>query len=297
MFAAHLPLAHVQPELRTERLTPSLYELTGSEDGNILVFVGDRGITLVDAGEATSAPAVYAAVRAISSAPVRTVIVTHYHSDHLGGAGQWRRDGATVLAQQTVRARALEVIRVAELTRSGQPIDTMALPTRTYRDSVELTEGTERITVLHVDSAHTDGDAIVWFHRSNVIHMGDILSIPPGLDLAAGGSIDGVIAGVTRALAIAGPQTRIVPGHGQVTDRAFLESYRRMLVRIRDTVDAAIARGWTRDDLLATHPTAGDGPLLGGERIGPQYVSLVYESRVSRRPNRCTDASTLCGNR
>lgn len=260
--------------------------LLSGPDANVLVFASDSTLLLVDAGESATTEALARAVRKISDLPVRTVIVTHYHSDHLGGAAYWRAKGATVLAHENVLTEALKDTLVREFDWHRTPVAADALPSRTFRDSIALNIGTEQITVVHLDSAHTNGDVVVWFHESDVIDAGDILSTPPGIDLSAGGSIDGMIRAFDSLLAMAGPETRIVPGHGSPTNRAHLVAYRDMLQTLRARVDSGIARGSNLKQIQDSSPAAGYDALLGGKRIGPQLVRLLYLERQQEKHGR-----------
>jgi cyclase len=276
----------------TTRVTKRIALLSGP-DANVLLYSSDSMLVLVDAGEATTAHSLALAVQSISDLPVRLVIVTHYHSDHLGGVGWWRTAAATILAHETVPNEALKDTVIPELHWHRTPTSVDALPTQTFRDSLTLRAGDEQISVIHLDSAHTNGDAIVWFHESNLIDTGDILSTPPGIDLSAGGSIDGMIRAFDRIISMAGPETRIVPGHGPVTDRGHLIAYRSMLEALRARVDSGISRGWSLKELQDSSPAAGYEALLGGPRIGPQLVQLLYRERQQesrrKRQTGCVD--------
>jgi cyclase len=276
--AQSAPSADSSPTFRSTRVTDRTTLLTGP-DANVLLYASDSTLLLVDAGEAATAESLLRAIRSVSKLPVRLVIVTHYHSDHLGGVALWRSLGASILAHETVPREALKDTVIPALNWHRTPTPSDALPTRTFHDSIGLLAGNEHISVIHLDSAHTNGDAIVWFQDSDVIDTGDILSTPPGIDLSAGGSIDGMIRAFDRILAIAGEKTLVVPGHGPVTNRGHLIAYRNMLQALRARVDTGIARGHSLQELQDSLPAAGYEDLLGGVRIGPQLVRLLFLER------------------
>lgn len=160
-----------------------------------------------------------------------------------------------------------------------------AFPSMGFGDSTVLQFGAEEVRVYHAPNAHTDGDAIVWLPRSNIIHLGDIfeLDAEPFVDWWAGGTLAGMIAAVDRVLPLIDDHTRVVPGHGPVADRATLVSYRAMLGTMQTRVQAAIAAGTSLEALLGTHPTAEFDARLGGPSHGERLTRLLYVGLGRRR--------------
>jgi glyoxylase-like metal-dependent hydrolase (beta-lactamase superfamily II) len=163
--------------------------------------------------------------------------------------------------------------------RRVPPAPPAALPVVTFADGVTFHWAGEEIAVRHVAGAHTDGDAVVWFRKADAVHGGDLIfhGMFPFIDVSSGGSIAGMIAGVDRVLAEAGPETKIIPGHGPLADRAALEAYRRLLVSAQTSVRDAIGRGLDADALIAEAPLAEFEPDWGGGALSSeQFLRIVY---------------------
>jgi glyoxylase-like metal-dependent hydrolase (beta-lactamase superfamily II) len=161
------------------------------------------------------------------------------------------------------------------------PYPDEALPVVTFNDRVTLHLNGESVGVHHVPRGHTDGDSIVFFPESNVLHMGDVFfnGLYPYIDLDGGGTIQGLVAAVEKGLSLADPDTRIIAGHGPMSDRAGLEEYHGMLVAARDRVQALVDQGMTLEQAVQAKPTAEWDELLGGVWITPaQFVTFIYNS-------------------
>jgi glyoxylase-like metal-dependent hydrolase (beta-lactamase superfamily II) len=249
--------------------------------GNLAVSTGPDGVFLVDDQYAPLSKKIRAAIEAISDQPIRFVLNTHWHADHTGGNENFGKAGALLIAHHKVRERlsTKQFIALRNLTIPPSPED--AWPVVTFEDGVTLHLNGQTIDVIHVEPAHTDGDAFVYFREADVLHLGDtyFAGFYPYFDASSGGLIDGVIAATDRALALAGPDTRIVPGHGPLSNRAALEGTRTMLVTIRDRVRKMIDEGRSRDEILAAKPTAEFDAVYGGGFMKPDlFVGLVYDS-------------------
>ena len=272
--------------VRAERVAEGVYVLTGS-GGNITVAAGPDGALLVDAGLVQQGAKVVAAVRALTSQPIRYVIDSHFHFDHAEGNAALARAGAVVVAHRNVRRRLAtpHVVDVVTYEQPAAPPD--GLPAVTFTDSVTLHLNGDTVTAFHVPRAHTDGDAVVHFRRANVVHMGDLFMAPtryPYIHLEAGGSIDGLVAAVERALAVSDERTRVVPGHGPVVDRAALRAYRDVLVAVRDRVRRRVAAGATLQDVLAARPSSEFDARYGTGLVkAPRFVESVYRSLTLRK--------------
>lgn len=258
---------------------------SGFTNGNVLAIRSDTGTLLIDAQSAKRVGLVDSALSALGAAPVRLIINTHYHGDHIEGNAHWRRKGARVLAHENVPRQAVKDTVIAAWDNWHRTAAVPeAFPSMGFRDSTVLRFAAEDVRVYHAPNAHTDGDAIVWLPRSNIIHLGDIfeLDAPPFIDWWAGGSLAGMIAAIDRVLPLIDERTRVVPGHGPVADRATLLAYRAMLATLQARVQAAIDAGTTLDVLLAAHPTAEFDARLGGPRHGERLTRLLYVG-LSRR--------------
>lgn len=256
-------------EIRTTMLGEGVYALAG-RGGNIGVSVGDDGIFLVDDQYAPLTPKILAALAELGDGPVRFVLNTHWHFDHTGGNENMGEAGAVIVAHNAVRRRMTVGQFIEGLNVDVAPAAEGALPVVTFTDTVTFYLNGDTLDAFHVAPAHTDGDAIVHWRAADVVHMGDIFwnRSYPFIDLSSGGSVDGVIAAVEGVLAWTGPATRLVPGHGPVTDRSGLEAYHAMLTTVRTRVRALVRQGATEDEVLAAGVTAewdtewGDPSLL-----------------------------------
>ena len=237
-------------DVRVERLAPGVAVLFG-RGGNIGLSHGADGNVLIDDQYAPMTERIVAAVRAIDPDPIRFVVNTHWHGDHSGGNENLGRTGTVIVAHDNVRRR----MSMEQLVR-GERVPASpagALPVVTFSENLSFHLNGDEIRVRHVQHAHTDGDSLVYWTRANVLHMGDVYfnGMLPFIDLEAGGSIDGVIAAVTAALEMSNEQTRIIPGHGPVANRADLTAYRDMLRGLRDRVAEQIRAGQTLDQIKA----------------------------------------------
>ena len=266
------------------RAGEGVYMLTGL-GGNIGVSVGADGVILVDDQFAPLTDKVRAAVAAISSGPIRFVLNTHWHFDHTGGNENLGKAGALIVAHDNVRRRMSVGQFIEALGRQEPPSPQAALPVVTFTEAVTIYLNGDSINVFHVAPAHTDGDAIVWFRRANVVHMGDTFfhGRYPFVDLSSGGSVNGLIGAADRVLDIADANTKIIPGHGPLGDRAALLGYRTMLVTVRDRIKQAVAAGRTLEQVQAAKPTAEFDAVWGNARITPAlFVEVLYQD-LSRR--------------
>ena len=270
-------------EIQAEKLTEHVYALKGS-GGNIGLCVGEDGAFVIDDQYAPLTKKILAAIAAVTDKPVRFVINTHWHGDHAGGNENLGREGAVIVAQENVRKRlAMDQIFV---DASGEADTSRALahaglPVITFREEVDFHVNGDDLHVFHVEHAHTDGDAIIRFANANVVHMGDTFfnGFYPFIDLRTGGSVDGYIAAVDKVLGMVDGASRIIPGHGPVTDRAGLQKFHDMLVACRERVRQAVAQGQRLDQVQGAKPTADFDPVWGGSKFMPpqRFVQTLYE--------------------
>jgi glyoxylase-like metal-dependent hydrolase (beta-lactamase superfamily II) len=256
--------------------------------GNIGLSVGDDGALQVDSEYAQLSQKVADAVAAVSTKPVRLLINTHWHFDHVGGNESLAQAGALIVAHENVRKRmateqALHGLGGVE--RKIPPSPAGALPVITFPDSLTFHWNDDQVQVLRVKPAHTDGDSFVYFQKANVLHVGDVYfnGTYPFIDINAGGSIDGMIAAVDQALALADDETKIIPGHGPLSNAAELRAYRKMLATARDRVQALVKEGKSRDETIAAKPTEDLDPQWGQGGFQPDtWVGLLHDD-ITRR--------------
>jgi len=279
LLAAAPAVAHQPPpapDIRVERIAPGIAVLFG-RGGNIGVSYGADGNILIDDQYAPATERVVAAVRILDPDPIRYVINTHWHGDHTGGNENLGRSGTVIVAHDNVRRR----MSMEQLVRGARvpPSPGGALPVITFGENLTFHLNGDEIRVVHVENAHTDGDALVYWTRANVLHMGDTYfnGLLPFIDLDSGGSIDGAIVAVEAGLALANEGTAIIPGHGPMARRADLARYRDMLVDLRARVGQGIAAGRTLDQIKAERHADGYGPPNGF--ISPDaLIETIYRS-------------------
>lgn len=266
--------------IHTRDLGHRTYMLEG-EGGNIVIAVGDDGIIMVDDEYAPLHDKIKAAISAITPKPIRYLLLTHFHRDHTGGNEDFAKDGATIVAHETVAERLKAGTHSGVTGNAVPPAPDIALPKQTYSDSMAVQVVGRSAELTHVANAHTDGDTAVWFPDANVLATGDIVTFGryPNIDYLYGGSIDGMIAGVDAVLHMAKDDTRIVPGHGPLGTRAMIQDYRAMLVTSRERVLDLIRKGMTEDEVVAAHPTADyDVRLHVSAQAAGNFVRVVYRS-------------------
>jgi cyclase len=224
--------------------------------GNIGVCAGADGIVMVDDQFENLAPKIQAALDSLSKGPLRFVLNTHFHGDHTGGNAVFGRK-APIVAHENVRQRLTQPRTRNGRTEPASPPE--ALPVLTYADSVSLHLNGEDIVVLHVPHCHTDGDSVVWFKQSNVVHLGDLFFSGrfPFVDLDSGGSVKGLIEGLTALKSKLPADAKLIPGHGPLSTREDLDKYLAMLVATRTLVADGLAAGKKPEDLKREKVLAG----------------------------------------
>src|SRR5690554_2493672 len=224
-------------EFASFQLSDSVYMLTGS-GGNVGISSGADGLYIVDDQLEEVTGSLLAAIRKISNKPIKLVINTHYHGDHTGGNQALGRAGAVIIAQDNVYKRMTTEQASTFMKSITPPAPRSALPVVTFNDRMSLHFNGETATVYHIANGHTDGDSIVHFEGSNVIHMGDMYfnGSYPYIDLDAGGSIGGMIDAAELALSLANNRTRIIPGHGPLAMAEDLRGFRDYLVKATGNV-------------------------------------------------------------
>ena len=254
-----LPIVAQDSEIsfKSTQLAPGLYMLEGEggfAGGNISLSTGEDGVVLIDDGLPPLTGTLLEALGKLTEDPVKFLINTHVHGDHIGGNEALGIRGAVIVTHDNLRHR---MVTEGMTTADGDtPAPKAALPVLTFSDSVTFHLNGRQAFVFHVEHAHTDGDAVIHFRDDNVIHAGDALfnGLFPFIDLDAGGSVEGYIAAQERILALANEQTKIVPGHGPLASKQDLESAAAMLQdaygRVRTLVDA----GQSEEEILAANP-------------------------------------------
>jgi cyclase len=256
LFLSTLVLAQDQDfskvQMKVAHVAGGIYMLEGA-GGNIGVSVGDDGIVIVDDEYAPLADKIRAALKGITDKPVRFIINTHYHGDHTGGNAFFQKD-APIIAHDNVRKRlqeGSEVGNLASVKLEAKPQPKEALPIITFDHDVSVHLNGEDIRALHYPHGHTDGDSIIFFPKSNVVHMGDdfVRYGFPFVDLAAGGSVEGMTAAVEDVISKMPADVKVIPGHGQISTIDDMRQYAAMLKDTRAVVDKAVKAGKTLDQM------------------------------------------------
>jgi glyoxylase-like metal-dependent hydrolase (beta-lactamase superfamily II) len=260
-----------------------IWMLSG-EGGNMAVAVGDEGALLVDADYARIAPRLAAAIRALTPRPLRFVLDTHWHPDHVESNAALAAQGAVIVAQDNVRVRlsteqGLGAVRFPPAPPAGRPAIT-------FPDTLTFHLGGSDVVAAWVGPAHTDGDVVALWRQANVIHAGDLVVDYgyPFIDAASGGNASGMVAALDRLLAVSDAGTRIIGGHGPLGSRADLVEYRDMLAGITGRVAGQLAAGKSLPQVIASRPSADFDARWAkpGTMPADTFVALIYRSLLPR---------------
>jgi cyclase len=264
-------------EIRTTRLAEGVHILEG-QGGTITALTGPEGVLLVDSQFAALTDKLVAAVRTLSDRPIRFLVNTHLHGDHTGGNENFARQGALIFARDQLRSRLMR----PGPTPTGAPVTPApagALPVVTYDGPTTIHLNGEEVRLIPIRAAHTDGDTLIHFVKADVLAVGDYYRSVgfPRVDLNSGGTLDGLLAGLGETIGRAGPETKIVPGHGPVVDRATLVAHRDQLLAIRDELRPMVASGMTVEAVLAAKPLAMyEASVPQGAQTAEQFVRWLY---------------------
>jgi cyclase len=253
-----------QVQIKVTKVAGTVYLLEGA-GGNIGVSVGEDGIVIVDDQFAPLAPKIKEALKGISDKPIKFVLNTHFHGDHTGGNAAFGAE-APIIAHENVRKRLQQGGTV--LGGEVKPSPKEALPVVTFNDRATVHVNGEDIRAIHFPNGHTDGDSIIFFTQSKVVHMGDdfVTYGFPFVDLANGGSVSGMIAGLEKALAAVPADVKVIPGHGPVSTPADVRKFIDMLKETRALVAQARKDGKTADQMKK------DRPLAKYEDLGKGFI-------------------------
>lgn len=264
-------------EIKTTKIADNFYTLEGA-GGTISVLTGPDGVLLVDSQFAPLTDKLVAAIKKISDKPIRFLINTHLHGDHTGGNENFAKLGVTIFSRDQLRAR-LEHPNPAADGTPGKPAPAQALPVVTYDGPVTIHMNGEDVHLIPVRNAHTDGDTMVQFPAHDILAVGDYFRLVgyPFADLSNGGSLKGMIDGLGATIGLAGPNTKIIPGHGIITDRNGVIAHRDMLLAVRDKIAPLVAQGKTVEEVIAAKPTADyDAIVLQSAQSTERFIKWVY---------------------
>ena len=271
-------------EIKVSKVSGNIYLLQGA-GGNIAASLGDDGILIVDTEYAPLADKIQAALKGIgvTDKPVRFVVNTHYHGDHTNGDSAWGARGATIIANENLRKRMESGSSTGngggvKFQSAAQP--KVALPVITFGDHATVYLNDEEIRVMHFPAAHTDGDAVVYFTKNNVVHMGDefIRYGFPFVDILGGGSVQGMIAACEKVTATLPADVKVIPGHGELASMDDLREYTKMLKDTMAVVQAAMAKGETTDQMKSEKILAAWQKYSGAFVNTDAWIDTLYNS-------------------
>jgi len=282
-FSASAQARRMEGDLSSIKVRENIHMFQMGTAGNVGVLVGDDGVVLIDDQFAPMTSRIVDAVAKLSDQPIRYIFNTHWHGDHTGGNKNFGKLGPVIVAHDNVRQRLnSEQFHLFFKARSAAAPHE-ALPVITFNDSMTFYLNDEVIDVLHVPVAHTDGDAVFYFRKADVLHAGDafINRGYPLIDIASGGSIQGQIEATNRMLEMIGSDTVIIPGHGPLADKERMIAVRDMLVVARERVVELIARGIGLEEIIAAEPLTELEPEWGGGFLRAKYfVTIIYQSET-----------------
>lgn len=284
-------LAHAQGgpdfskvQIKATKIADNFYTLEG-QGGTIGVLVGPDGVVMVDAQFAPLSERIAAAVKQLTPQPIRYVVNTHLHGDHTGGNPNFGNMGATIMSRDELRFRLAHPNPQAS-GAPGVPMAVAGLPKQTYRDRLTLHMNGQEIQLIAIPRAHTDGDTMVYFPGLDIIMTGDFYrSIQyPNIDRNNGGTLPGLIEGLGTVIGRAGPNTKIIPGHGPIVDRNAVTAHRDVVLTVRDRVAALVNQGRSEDEVVAAKVIADlDARIQQPGTTGERFVRQVYaELRAGR---------------
>jgi len=278
-------LAQSEPAPVTiEHVNGQVYQLSGS-GGNLGASIGHDGIVLIDDQYAPMTPGILAALREVSDVPLRFVINTHWHGDHTGGNANMAGEGAWIVAHDNVRQR-MSTDQIMGFTNTEvKASPAQALPVVTFDSEVSLHLNGEEVRIYHVPFAHTDGDSIVHFTTSNVLHMGDTFwgALYPRIDLDTGATVHGAADAVRKGIGLCTGETKVITGHGgPVSDCAGMEAYLAMLETSMERVGQLVDEGKSLQEIQALKPMADHDESWGSWYIkADAWLGIVYGSLTS----------------
>jgi len=264
--------------ITTTKLGDRLLMLSGP-GGNVVALYGPDGKLVVDSFVQPAWPKLKSTLDGLDGGAIKTLVDTHWHFDHTDNNAHFREAGAGILAHVNTKTRLTQPHDL--LGMHFEPSPPGSLPTETFTDKRSLNMNGELVTLVHVPPAHTDTDTFIHYTKANVLHMGDVFfnGTYPFIDVSTGGNINGMIAGADRALAMTNARTKIVPGHGPLSDHAGLLTYRRVIATIRDRVQTLKRSKKTLAQVQAVKPSAQFDATWGKGMMKPDdFIALVYNT-------------------
>ncbi len=264
-------------QIKTLHVADGVYMLVGG-GGNIGVSAGEDGILLIDTQFAQLMEKIKEAIAEIGNGPIRIVLNTNWHYDHTYGNEPLGKSGALIIAHENSRRRMTIEQIYPDFDMKFPAFPEAALPELTFDDSITLHFNGDEIQVTHIPNAHSDADIVIHFRKANVVHTGDLFfSVQyPFIDVSHGGSIDGMIGAAERIIGMIDENTKIIPGHGPLSEKDDLIGFRDMLITIRDRIKGQIEEGKTLEEIIASKPTADFDKAPVSSTSPDMFVRIVY---------------------
>lgn len=280
--------AQKMPPVKSHKVAADIWMLQAA-GGNMTALLSEEGTLLVDSSFQPFVPEIIKKLQALGGDAPRIIVNTHYHADHTSGNAAFRAKGALVIAQANAARRMRWVQRAPLGKKKPQPVAEADLPDMSYQRRITLQLGDHDVVVKHIPPAHTDGDSVVFFEDANVVATGDLYfnGMYPYIDVNAGGSVGGTIAGLDWLLAKIDEDTVLIPGHGAVSNKAEMRRYRDMLVSMRDKVRKLINEGKSLQEIQALKPTReldATWDRLEEGKGARRFVGELYYSQVTHFP-------------
>jgi len=264
-------------QIKTTKVAEGIYMLEG-EGGNIGVSSGEDGVYLIDDQFAPLTPKIVAAVKAISDKPIRFLMNTHWHGDHVGGNENLGKAGVVIIAHDNVYKRMSVGGAITALKQNYAPAPKAALPVITFNQTATFRMNGDDVTSTHLPPAHTDGDSFVRFARANVIHTGDVFAAYryPFMDIESGGSVKGVLRAIDVMLPLMDDNTKVIPGHGGLSSRKDVLAYRKMVSTAISKVEPMVKSGRSLQQVIDAKPLREFDEEWGKFRKPEAFVEIVY---------------------
>jgi len=271
-------------QIKTTQVAEGIYMLEG-EGGNIGVSAGEDGVFLIDDQFAPLTPKILAAVKAISDKPVRFLMNTHWHGDHVGGNENLGNAGVVIIAHDNVYKRMSVGGAIELLKQNYAPYPKAALPALSFSQSATFHLNGDDVSSIHLQPAHTDGDSFVRFTKANVIHTGDVFAAYryPFIDVESGGSVKGILRAVDQVLPMIDDNTKVIPGHGGLSGKKDVLAYRKMIATVISKVEPMVRSRKTLQQVIDAKPTREFDEQWGKFRKPEAFVEIVYNGLAPRR--------------
>jgi cyclase len=271
-------------QIKTTKVAEGIYMLEG-EGGNIGVSAGEDGVFLIDDQFAPLSQKIMAAVKAISEKPIRFLMNTHWHGDHVGGNENFGKAGTVIIAHDNVYKRMSVGGAITMLKQNYAPYPKAALPVISFSQSATFHLNGDDVVSTHLPPAHTDGDSFVRFSKANVIHTGDVFAAYryPFIDPESGGSIKGVLRAVDLLLPLIDDNTKVIPGHGPLSSKKDVLAYRKMMATAIAKIEPMVKSGKTLQQVIDAKPLREYDEEWGKFRKNDAFVEILYSGLAPKR--------------